>query len=206
MNEQAHRSILRVDASPRVTESSSRALGDDLIARLTQSGTIGRITARDLARGMQFIDDAWISASATAPDQLSASQRASLALSDRLVAELVAADVLVITTPIYNFSVPATLKAWIDQVARARATFRYSESGSQGLLHHKQAFLVITSGGTRVGSDSDYVSGYLRQFLRFLGIERVDVIAADRLAEDWQGSLAAARRQIEVLAGPRKVA
>ena len=206
MNETTDLNILRVDASARRQNSSSRALGDELIGRLTASGSSSRVITRDLADGIEFIDEMWVTASATPVEQLTPAQRDRLALSDQLVSELVAASVLVITTPIYNFSVPATLKAWIDLVARARATFRYSEEGSQGLLQDKRCFLIITSGGTRVGGDSDYVSGYLREFLGFLGIQRVDIIAADGIAQDWQASLAKARQQIDELAGPRKVA
>ncbi len=206
MSETTDKTILRVDASPRRDNSNSRTLGDELVARLSAIGSIRSVTSRDLANGIEFIDDTWITASATPVDQLSQAQRDRLALSDELVAELAAADILIITTPIYNFSVPATLKAWIDLVARARATFRYSEEGSQGLLRDKHGILVITSGGTRLGSDSDYVSDYLRQFLGFLGIRQVDIVAADGIAEDWQASLADARRQIDALVGSRKVA
>jgi len=207
MKETQDKTVLRVDASARCGDSTSRALGDDLVAKLKATGTIRHVTTRDLAHGLEFIDENWITATSTPVENLSADQRERLALSDQLVAELVAADILVITTPIYNFSVPATLKAWVDLVARARATFRYSEDGSQGLLRDKRGILIITSGGTRVGSKSDFVSGYLREFLGFLGIRQVDVIAADSLAEDWQESLSKARQQMDVLlAGTRRVA
>lgn len=200
------RKILRIDASARSEGSDSRALGDRLIDGLSTTEAISRVQARDLADGMEFIDQDWLAASAAPEDQRSPEQQSRLALSDALVAELVAADILVITTPIYNFSVPATLKAWVDLVARARSTFRYSEEGSQGLLTDKHAILVITSGGTRIGSELDYVSGYLRDFLGFLGIERVDIIAADGLAEDWPARMQEAGRRIDEITRSRSVA
>jgi len=92
----------------------------------------------------------------------------------------VGADVLVIGVPIYNFGIPAALKAWVDMVARARLTFRYTEQGPEGLLRVKRAYLVVASGGTAAGSAVDFATGYLRHVLGFLGIDDVEIIAADR--------------------------
>jgi FMN-dependent NADH-azoreductase len=128
-------------------------------------------------------------------DQRSAAQRAALAESDALVAELAAADLLVIGVPIYNFGVPAALKAWVDMVARARLTFRYTENGPEGLLRGKRAYLVVASGGTAVGSEIDFATGYLRHVLGFLGIEDVQIIAADR------GSLRGERDAVDAALG-----
>jgi FMN-dependent NADH-azoreductase len=96
------------------------------------------------------------------------------------VAEAMAADVWVIATPIYNFGVPASLKAWIDQIARARLTFRYTEQGPQGLLTGKKVYILTATGGTEVGSAIDFATPWLKFVLGFLGITDIEVIAADR--------------------------
>jgi len=176
--------VLRVDASGRrgasVTRALTRAVVDALAARHT----------RDVAPGLPVVDEGWIAANFTAPEQRSASQRARLAGSDALVAELQAADAIVIGVPIYNFGVPAALKAWVDQVARARLTFRYTDTGPVGLLTGKKAYLVVASGGVPVGSAADFATPYMRHVLGFLGIHDVEVIEAGRLNVD--GSAAAA--------------
>lgn len=168
--------ILRVDASARKAGSSSRALTDALIARLAPDG----IVTRDLTEVLPFVTEDWVGANFTDESERTDAQKAELALSDSLVDELVAADTLVIGTPIYNFAVPAALKAWIDLIARARKTFHYTANGPEGLLTDKKAYVLIASGGTEVGSDIDFASGYLRHILAFVGITDVTVIAADQ--------------------------
>jgi FMN-dependent NADH-azoreductase len=117
------------------------------------------------------LDTDWVTANFTPPEERGEAERAALAESDALVAELKAADVLVIGVPIYNFGIPAALKAWVDLVARARVTFRYTEQGPVGLLTGKRAYLAVASGGTPVGSAIDFATGYLRHVLGFLGID-----------------------------------
>ncbi|NOK57645.1 MAG: FMN-dependent NADH-azoreductase [Chloroflexi bacterium AL-W] len=121
---------------------------------------------------------------------------ALLATSDELVEELQTSDVLVLSVPIYNFSVPATLKAYIDLVDRAGVTFRYGENGPVGLLKDRKTYVVVTSGGIPLGSDFDDVSGYVRQVLAFLGITDVEFVAADQLARDPEAAVMTARQQI----------
>ena len=168
--------ILRVDASARKAGSSSRALTDALIARLAPD----EIVTRDLTEVLPFVTEDWVGANFTDESERTDAQKAELALSDSLVDELVAADTLVIGTPIYNFAVPAALKAWIDLIARARKTFHYTANGPEGLLTDKKAYVLIASGGTEVGSDIDLASGYLRHILAFVGITDVTVVAADQ--------------------------
>lgn len=168
--------ILRVDASARKAGSSSRALTDALIARLAPD----EIVTRDLTEVLPFVTEDWVGANFTDESERTDAQKAELALSDSLVDELVAADTLVIGTPIYNFAVPAALKTWIDLIARARKTFHYTANGPEGLLTDKKAYVLIASGGTEVGSDIDFASGYLRHILAFVGITDVTVIAADQ--------------------------
>jgi FMN-dependent NADH-azoreductase len=123
-----------------------------------------------------------------------------LALSDSLVAELQAADTVLITLPIWNFGIPSTLKAWIDQVARAGVTFRYTPDGPVGLLEGKRAILAVASGGTEVGSAIDFATDYLRHVLGFIGIHEVEIVAADRLMVDADASHAKADAAIDALA------
>lgn len=191
--------ILEVAASGRNDGSVSRMLSADLIRALEDRHGTVELTRRDLNKGMPFVDDAWINANFTAPEERSAEQRSALAESDALVAELKAADVLVIGSPIYNFGVPAALKAWIDMVARARLTFRYTENGPKGLLEGKKAYLVIASGGVPVDSAVDFATPYLRHALAFIGITDVEVIAADQLNSKAEESIDAARVRIAEL-------
>lgn len=170
------RNILRIDASARKEGSSSRALTDALIDKLDADN----IVTRDLAGGLPFVTEQWVGANFTEEDERSDDQKAELSLSDQLVAEIEAADTLVIGAPIYNFGIPASLKAWIDMIARARKTFYYTADGPEGLMTGKKAYVLMASGGTEVGSDADFASGYLRHVLAFIGIQDVTIIAADQ--------------------------
>ncbi|WP_430416593.1 FMN-dependent NADH-azoreductase [Parasphingorhabdus sp.] len=170
------KNILRIDASARTAGSSSRGLTDAVIEKLAPDN----IVTRDLTAALPFVTEDWIGANFTDEAERTDDQKAALALSDSLVDELLAADTLVIGTPIYNFAVPAALKAWIDLIARARKTFQYTATGPEGLLTGKKAFILIASGGTEVGSDIDFASGYLKHVLAFVGITDVTVIAADQ--------------------------
>ena len=184
--------ILKIDSSVRREGSQSRRLASLLADRLG-----GAVTTRDLAdQPVPFIDEDWINANFTAEEERTPEQRARLAQSDALIAELEAADTLIIGVPVYNFAVPASLKSWIDHVARARKTFRYTESGPEGLLRGKKAYLVVASGGTAVGSEIDFATGYLKHMLGFIGIHDVTIVAADQLAVRAEESIAEAEGQI----------
>ena len=101
--------------------------------------------------------------------------------------------------PIYNFGVPAALKAWVDLVARAGVTFRYTEAGPQGLLTAKRAIVAVASGGTEAGSEIDFATGYIRHVLGFIGITDVSFVTADRLMIDADGTMAKALEQVDAL-------
>lgn len=188
--------ILEVSASGRRGDSVSRQLTADVVHALEDRYGSVTTVRRDLNDGVGFVDESWIAANFTAAKERTPTQRERLAESDRLVAELKAADVIVIGAPIYNFSIPATLKAWVDQVARARVTFRYTDSGPEGLLEGKKAYIVIASGGVPVDAAVDFATPYLRHALGFLGIHDVDVIAADRLNVRGTEAIDEARRDI----------
>ncbi|OYY93561.1 MAG: FMN-dependent NADH-azoreductase [Hydrogenophilales bacterium 28-61-23] len=172
--------VLRIDSSAQNEASVTRQLADLFIQRLGERQAI-EVVRRDVAQGLPFVDGSWIAANFTDPVARDADKLAALALSDTLVRELQAADVLVIGVPIYNFGVPATLKAWIDLIARARLTFRYTEHGPEGLLSGKKAYLLVASGGTPVGGAIDFATPWLKHVLAFVGITEVEVIAAERL-------------------------
>jgi FMN-dependent NADH-azoreductase len=191
--------VLEISASGRRGDSVSRRLTRELIDSLeAREGDI-ELTRRDLSDGIALVDEAWINANFTADEDRNAQQREVLAASDALVEELRGADVVVIGSPIYNFGVPAALKAWVDMIARARLTFRYTPEGPRGLLDGKKAYVVIASGGVPVDSPVDFATPYLRQALRFVGITDVDVIAADQLNKAGDDSIDAARMRIAEL-------
>ena len=191
-----HLKVLRIDSSGRRAASSSRALSDDLVNALEDRYGKLDVIARDVANAVSHVDEDWIEANFTAEDQRSPAQRDKLALSDRLVEELRQADVLVIGVPIYNFGVPAALKAWIDMICRARLTFRYTENGPEGLLEGKKAYVIVASGGVPVDSAVDFATPYLRQMLKFIGIRDVEVIAADRQNQRGDEAVSDARARI----------
>lgn len=191
--------ILRVDASMRHDGSTTRALTDRVIAHLGQGGEV-TVATRDLTDNPPFVDEAWIGANFTDADDRTPEQKARLGGSDALVAELQDADVIVIGMPVYNFGVPAALKAWIDQVARARVTFRYTENGPVGLLTGKRAIIVAASGGTEIGGAQDFGTPWLRHVLGFIGIHDVEIVAASQQMVDGEKAQSDAEAAIKALA------
>lgn len=191
--------ILRIDASARNAGSTTRQLTDQLVARLVEQGYGAAVTQRDLAlTPPALLTEAWVGANFTDETERSDEQKALLAGSDELIAELEAADTIVITAPIYNFAIPASLKAWVDLIARARRTFRYTEAGPEGLLTGKRAYIVFASGGVPLGSAVDFASGYLKHILGFVGITDVTIIAADGHLTDGE-AIARATSAIDTL-------
>ena len=188
--------ILEVSASGRRADSVSRKLSNDIIEALEAREGAVEVVRRDLSQGIPLVDERWIQANFTPEEERTRDQRAALSESDALVEELQAADVIVIGSPIYNFGVPAALKAWVDMIARARKTFRYTSNGPEGLLKGKKAYVVIASGGVPVDSPVDFATPYLRQALKFVGITDVDVIAATQLNSRGDESVDEARMQI----------
>lgn len=185
--------VLRIDSSARYSGSTTRDLTDQTLEKLAETYGAIEITTRDLSEGLPFVSEDWVNANFTDPEQRSEEQRARLALSDTLIEEVKEANILVIGAPVYNFGIPAVLKAWIDQIARARVTFRYTESGPVGLLEGKRAILVAASGGTAIGSAIDFATPYLRHVLGFVGIHDVQIIGAgQQMVDDEAASKAKA--------------
>ncbi len=178
---------LLIQSSARTEGSVTRKL-----ARKLAEGFGAPVATRDISNGLPVISADWVAANGTDPSERSDAQREVLSQSDSLVAELRDADRIVISAPLYNFSIPASLKSWIDLVARARETFRYTETGPEGLLKGKKAYIVAASGGVPVGSPVDFATPYLRHVLGFLGIDDVNIIAADQLIAKGGDSVTAA--------------
>jgi len=174
-----HNNALIVHSSGRNQDSVTRRITGEVAAQLKTQYPELAFKELDLAQGMPFVNEQWIGANFTSADQRSAEQHVALEQSDALVSELQMADWLIIGSPIYNFSVPAVLKAWVDQVARAKLTFRYTEQGPEGLLKNKKAILVMASGGVPIGSEMDFATPYLQQMMGFLGIQDVQVLDAN---------------------------
>jgi len=187
--------ILRIDASARKTGSVTRSLADETLDHLASLNAVN-IVSRDVAGGLPFVDEDWVDANFTPVDARTEAHKAKLALSDSLVEELKVADTLVISSPIYNFGIPATLKAWVDMICRAGLTFRYTENGPVGLLEGKRAIILVASGGTPVGSPIDFATPYLKQAMAFIGITDVTIIAADALGRDAEAKRAEASAAI----------
>jgi FMN-dependent NADH-azoreductase len=198
MHQGKPRTLLRIDSSARVEGSVSRDIGDRLQQRWLAANPGGRVMRRDLAaEPLPQIDAAWVSAGFTERESRNDAQHACLAQSEALIDELRAADALLLTVPLYNFGIPAGLKAWIDLVCRARETFAYGADGPKGLLADRPVYLVMASGGVPLGSAMDFASGYLEHVLGFIGLNDVRMIAADRLNLDGDAALARAAAQLD---------
>ncbi len=195
MNTKKH--ILRLDASASVDTSNSKKLGDELIARLMALHPGATVQQRDLNQEIGFIDQNWVTANFTPIEQRSEIQQQRLAFSDELIEEIRRSDHIVLTTPMYNFGIPATLKSWIDLISRAGVTFRYTTDGPVGLIKGKHVDIVITTGGVPLQSPVDFVTEYLKQVLGFIGIEDITIIAADQMNVDADSSYQKALDQIE---------
>ncbi len=192
--------ILYLTCSPRGAASFSRRVGDELVARLG-----GPILARDLAADPPPVVDAGFSAAILAP--VTEAVPPALAVSEALIRELEAADVLAIATPMNNFGVPAVLKAWVDQIVRINRTFRSTPGGKVGLLRDRPAYLVVASGGWFTGpsptgtpAQPDFLTGYMRVVLETIGIRSLSVIALEgvtRGPDVAAAAMAKARAEIE---------
>lgn len=173
--------VLRLDTSARKDNSVSRALSSRFLAGLRADV---EIIHRDLSDPVPLIGANWVAAAFMPDTERTEALRGSLAVSDALIEELQAADLLVIGLPVYNFTIPASLKLWLDQVCRANVTFRHTPDGPVGLLEGKRAVLIYASGGTRFDSEEDFASDYMRHVLGFIGIDDVRFITDENQISD----------------------
>ncbi len=191
--------ILKINSSSNKTSSTSTQYANSLVEKLLNLNPDASVKERHTTySNLTFIDQNILGALFVNGERTQ-EQKAALELSDTLVSEIIEADVLVISTPIYNFSVPASLKAYFDLIARAGLTFKYTENGPVGLLENKKAYVVMSSGGTEINSDIDFAGKYTKHFLGFLGIEDVEFVKLDQLMFKNDEKIAEANLQIEAL-------
>jgi len=196
--------VLVIESSARQQGSVSRQLTEQFIANWKATHPADQVTIRDLAvEQVPHLDADLLGGWMKPAEQLSEVEKAALARSNQLTEELLAADVLVLAAPMYNFAIPSTLKAWLDHVLRAGVTFKYTETGPQGLLSGKRAYVLTARGGIYAGSSMDHQEPYLRQALGFIGIHEVGFIHAEGLnlgAEFQEKGLAQAKAQLAQVA------
>ena len=182
--------LLRIDASPRGDYSVSKTLGKHFTAEWEQAHPGGKVVVRDVAASpLPYVDLPWIAGAYSTPDQHTPEQKAAIKVSDELIQELFAADEILIATPMYNFSIPAALKAWIDHVVRFNVTFN---AQYQGLTPPGKKVKIIQASGSDYGPGSplesyNMASNYLKQILGFIGIKDVEVVLAGGTAAIDQG-------------------
>jgi FMN-dependent NADH-azoreductase len=186
--------ILKIDSSVRSGESVTKALTNRLVEKILTARGDAVVTTRTLPGQLPFLSAATIEAmSALVPQQL-------LQVPDELARELRETDILIIGAPVYNFGIPASLKAYIDLVVRAGVTFRYTTRGAEGIVKGVKAFIVVASDSTAFGSYADYVSGYLKHVLAFIGIHDIQFIDATQVRQKGQaGTLVQAHDAIDII-------
>ena len=189
--------ILRIDGSTRHSESVSRALTDLAVATLQDQFGVAHVTQRDTRSGIGNISSAWRNASLTPNESRSPEDRAVLAQSEALMNEAAAADLLLIAVPIYNFSIPAALKSWIDLICRDNVDGARAHDLT-GPSINKQALIILTSNYTLANADDDFATPYLKFMMKFIGIDSVTFIDATGLANDQPGILARAQEAVKV--------
>ena len=193
--------ILQINTSARSAGANSTRLADSITARLKARDPAAVIELRDLAANPHpVLDEAALGALFTPAEQRTAEQAARVALDDALIAQLQAADVIVLGVPMYNFGVPVQLKTWIDAIAKAGTTFRYTENGPEGLIKGKKVYVALARGGIYRDTPADSQVPYLKAVLGFVGMTDVDFIYAEGLAMGADGAdkgFAAAAAQID---------
>jgi FMN-dependent NADH-azoreductase len=192
--------ILQLNSAARSQGAQSTLLSNELTAKLQQSNAGAKVVVRDLlADGLPHLDESVLGAFFTPAENRTAEQAAIVAKSDALIAELQAADIVVIGAPMYNFGISSQLKTYFDWIARAGVTFRYTENGPEGLVKGKKVFVVAARGGKYHGTPNDSHTPYLKTFLGFLGMTDVSFIYAEGLnmgPDSASASLAGAREAI----------
>jgi FMN-dependent NADH-azoreductase len=193
--------ILQINSSARREGSHSTRLADRLVSRLRDADPAATLAVRDLTTTPHpVLDESGLGALFTPAEQRTPEQAARVALDDALIAEVKAADVIVLGVPMYNFGVPAALKNWIDAIARVGVTFRYTEKGPEGLLQGKKVYVALARGGKYRNTPADTQVPYLLTVLNFLGMTDVRFVYAEGLAmgpESERAAIETAHREIE---------
>jgi len=195
--------VLHISSSLFGENGNSSALAQHFLDSIKLAHPTADITVRDLAKQpVPHLDADTFKANITAADERSEQQKQLAQLGDTLIEELLSTDVLVLSVPMYNFGIPSTLKAWIDQVARAGTTFKYTENGPVGLVEGKKAYVLGARGGAYAGTPADTQTPFLKTFLGFIGITDVEFVFAEKLnmnADEAPNILAAAKHDIDQL-------
>ena len=187
--------IYQIDSSARKEGSTSRALAKKLLDKIKKPGD--EVIYRDLNDEMVFVSGLTESGMKIDKKDQTEHHKKMFELSDKLVKELKDSDIIIISAPIYNYGPPATLKAWSDLAARVGETFKFTPEGRrEGLLKNKKAYIVITSGGTKINSSEDFLTPWLKFILNFFGIDKVEFVGADQMALDYEKSIKDAEDQI----------
>ena len=174
--------LLRLDTSLFSEKGVSTQLSDKLVSNLREENTNLKVIHRNFAeQAIPHLDGEWLQALMTSSEKRNENQQAKVDFSDQLIAELQEADTVVIGLPMYNFSIPSMLKAWFDHIARAGTTFKYTSTGSEGLLGDKKVILVTTRGGIHKDQASDTQIPFVKTFLGFIGLNNIDIIYAEGL-------------------------
>ena len=188
--------IYQIDSSARKDGSTSRALAKKLLNKIKKPDD--EIIYRDLNDEMVFVSGLTESGMNIDEKDQNENHKKMFELSNQLVKELKESDIIIISAPIYNYGPPATLKAWSDLAARVGETFKFKPNGRrEGLLKNKRAYLVITSGGTKLNSKEDFLTPWLKFILNFFGIDKIETINADQMALDYEKSIKEAESQID---------
>jgi len=171
--------VWHIDSSARNEQSHSKRITQQFIDNLSQKTSV-ESDSLNVGAGLPFLTDTMVGSYFTPDEQRTEEQKSAITVSNDIVKSAKEADVWVIGVPIYNFSMPASFKAFIDLLCRSKETFTYTETGPVGLLENKQVFVVVTSGGTELGSEVDFLTPWLKHCLSFIGIQNVSFVHADQ--------------------------
>jgi len=189
--------ILKINSSIQTEKSVGRKLADQLVSRFTNNES--KVIERDLAKGLPLLTQDMVNAFYTPENKHTDDQKEQVAISNLLIKEIEDSEIIIMGIPIYNFNIPASVKAYFDLIARVGITFKYTEKGPVGLFKNKKVYVIVTSGGTPFMGNGDFASPYIKHFLGFIGITDVNFISADQLVANSEIQIENAEKQIEEL-------
>jgi len=204
------KTLLQINASIFSDQGQSSRLSDQFVQEWRAAHPSGKVVVRDLGQNpVPHLTAQRFGAFIAKPEERSAEQQVVINFSDALIEEIKQADTIVLGLPMYNFGIPSALKAYFDHLARAGVTFRYTETGPQGLITGKKVYVFAARGGSYAGTPLDTQTGYVRDFLRFIGIADVEFVYAEGLNmgdASKEKALASAQEAIRQLAAPLRAA
>jgi len=189
--------ILKINSSIQTEKSVGRKLVDQLVSRFTNNES--KVIERDLAKGLPLLTQDMVNAFYTPENKHTDDQKEQVAISNLLIKEIEDSEIIIMGIPIYNFNIPASVKAYFDLIARVGITFKYTEKGPVGLFKNKKVYVIVTSGGTPFKGNGDFASPYIKHFLGFIGITDVNFISADQLVANSEIQIENAEKQIAEL-------